>query len=274
MKTIFFNIPAHGHINPTLPVIGEMIARGEQVICVNTEDQRAAYEAVGAQFVAYPTVSGQESLLERIGNDNLARMALILTQTSERVLPWIFALLDREQPDYVIYDSLVVWAKQAAEQRGIRAAASMTMFVISRESRPPITPGLVLQLVAQMLPVLPRYWRIARRMRRTLGVRPTGLLNTLSGIGNYHVLYTSRLFHPGGDRFGDEYDFVGPTIDGRVTTGALPFALLPRQPIVYISLGTIRNQNLDFYPACFDAFRDHTAQFILSLGKRTDLQQL
>ncbi len=274
MKAIFFNVPAEGHINPTLPVIREMIARGEHVICVNTEDQRAAHEAVGAQFIAYPAVRDQELRLERIGSENIARMALNLTQASERVLPWIFDLLDREQPDYIIHDSLVVWAKQAAEQRGIRAATSMTMFVMSRDAWPPVTPGLVLKLIAQILPALPGYWCTARRMRRTLGVRPTGLLNTLSGIGNYHVLYTSRAFQPGGDKFGEEYVFVGPTIDGRQTTGELPFELLPRQPVIYISLGTIRNENLSFYHTCFAAFRDHPAQFILSIGKRTDRAQL
>jgi len=100
------------------------------------------------------------------------------------------------------------------------------------------------------------------------------LLGTLSGVGAYHVVYTSRAFQPGGDKLGDAFVFVGPTIDGHSVLGDFPFEPLAREPVIYISLGTIKNQNLSFYRACFDAFRDHPAQFILSAGKRTDLAQL
>jgi MGT family glycosyltransferase len=39
-------------------------------------------------------------------------------------------------------------------------------------------------------------------------------------------------------------------------------------------LGTINNQNHDFYRMCFEAFADYPAQFILSAGQRTDLKAL
>jgi len=148
LKTIFFNIPAHGHINPALPVVRELVARGEQVICVNTEDQRAAHEAVGAQFIAYPAYEDQGLLMDQIGGGTLVQNALMLTHISERLIPWVFELLDRECPDYLIHDSLAVWAKQAAEQRGIRAATSMSTFVVSRDALPPFTPRMILDLAA------------------------------------------------------------------------------------------------------------------------------
>jgi len=40
-KTLFFNIPATGHINPSIGVVKELMQRGEQVLYVNTEDMRA-----------------------------------------------------------------------------------------------------------------------------------------------------------------------------------------------------------------------------------------
>jgi UDP:flavonoid glycosyltransferase YjiC (YdhE family) len=30
-KILVFNVPAHGHVNPTLPVVRELVSRGEQV---------------------------------------------------------------------------------------------------------------------------------------------------------------------------------------------------------------------------------------------------
>ena len=31
-RIVYFNIPAHGHVNPTLPVVAELVRRGEHVV--------------------------------------------------------------------------------------------------------------------------------------------------------------------------------------------------------------------------------------------------
>ena len=53
-KALFFNIPATGHINPSLNVVRELIQRGEQVVYVDAEETRALIESSGARFVSYP----------------------------------------------------------------------------------------------------------------------------------------------------------------------------------------------------------------------------
>ena len=46
MATIcFFSIPAHGHVNPTLPLVRELTARGHRVLYYNTEEFREKIEA-------------------------------------------------------------------------------------------------------------------------------------------------------------------------------------------------------------------------------------
>src|SRR6266568_289896 len=50
---IFFNTPAYGHINPTLPVVTELVKRGERVIYYAMEEFRAAIEHIGAIFCSY-----------------------------------------------------------------------------------------------------------------------------------------------------------------------------------------------------------------------------
>ncbi|MGB8455342.1 MAG: hypothetical protein WCD89_23800 [Anaerocolumna sp.] len=51
----FFNIPAHGHINPTLPIVNELVKRGETIIYYSTEAFREKIEKTGAKYK--PTVS-------------------------------------------------------------------------------------------------------------------------------------------------------------------------------------------------------------------------
>jgi hypothetical protein len=276
MKTLFFNIPASGHINPTLPVIRELVRRGEQVVCVNMDDMRAQYEATGAAFIAYPDMPHLKDLLTQTQGFSIGRNALALTGISDQLLPWVFDLLTREQPDYVIVDSLCVWARQAAEKLGIRQAGSISTFVIAAGSVPPLKPGEIMHLIGQFAPFLWSYQGLARRMKRRHGVRPVGLVGTMMGEGAFNVVYTSRLFQPGSDKLPDaRYAFVGPSIAERVGDASFPFdQLAPGQPVVYISLGTINNQNTDFYRASFEAFRDIPAQFILSVGRRTDIAAL
>src|SRR5690242_14003366 len=54
-KIVFIELPAHGHVNPTLPVVEELARRGEQVIYYDTEEFREQIERAGASFHAYPS---------------------------------------------------------------------------------------------------------------------------------------------------------------------------------------------------------------------------
>ena len=54
-KIIFFNLPATGHVNPSLPLVKELVGRGERVIYYCTETYRAKIESTGAEFRAYHT---------------------------------------------------------------------------------------------------------------------------------------------------------------------------------------------------------------------------
>jgi MGT family glycosyltransferase len=277
-KVIFFNIPAQGHINPSLPVISELVKRGEHVIYVNTEAVRQQAESSGATFVPYPDSSGAvpqvEALMHQAGNSNLARNGLSLLEIGERLLPFVFDLLGRERPDYVIYDSLAGWARQAAEKLNLRRAAVFATFAIGagRDAMPPMSAPMMLNLVGQMVSMLPSYWQVGRRVNKQFGVKP--LYMPLSNSGQINIVFTSVNFQPGGARFDSSYKFVGPSMAARPTDTDFPFDQLTRKPVIYISLGTINNLNLEFYRQCFAAFGDYPAQFILSAGTQTDLNAL
>src|SRR5688572_6331759 len=97
-KIVFFNIPAHGHVNPSLPVIAELVRRGEQIVYVNSEEYRQAIEATGAHFHPYPDMREFEVLMANASQGDLARNALRLIQIGEKMMPWVVDLVEREQP--------------------------------------------------------------------------------------------------------------------------------------------------------------------------------
>jgi len=49
-KVLFFNLPALGHTNPTLPLVAELVRRGEQVIYYSSPAFQQAIEQTGATF--------------------------------------------------------------------------------------------------------------------------------------------------------------------------------------------------------------------------------
>lgn len=51
-KIVFFCIPAHGHTNPTLEVVRELVNRGHEVLYYSYEAFREKIETAGAKFVA------------------------------------------------------------------------------------------------------------------------------------------------------------------------------------------------------------------------------
>lgn len=272
-KTIFFNIPASGHINPTLALVTELVQRGETVVYINTEETRSQIEPTGAVFLPYPHMPELSGLISQASGGSIPRNALALTQIGQRLLPFVLETLHAQKPDYVIFDSLCAWGKHGAALLGIPSIASIVTFLIAPGALPPFTPAMILHTLADIIPVMPKYWQVARDVKAQYGVKLGGLMNAVMSTGDMNIIYTSSDFQPSSSRFGATYKFVGPSI-GEGRGGDFPFEQITRKPLIYISLGTINNTNLDFYRACFDAFRDHPGHFILSAGKQTDIAAL
>jgi MGT family glycosyltransferase len=64
--------------------------------------------------------------------------------------------------------------------------------------------------------------------------------------------------------------FVGPSIQPRLDNSQFPLEQLKGQTVLYISLGTVMNNQADFYNLCFRAFRDEPWQVVLSMGTQVD----
>ncbi|HET9223404.1 MAG TPA: hypothetical protein VFO07_12915, partial [Roseiflexaceae bacterium] len=65
-KIIYLTPPAHGHINPTLPVMRELVQRGDELICYNTAEFRPQIEQTGAIFRAYPATDMTAAEISRL----------------------------------------------------------------------------------------------------------------------------------------------------------------------------------------------------------------
>lgn len=279
-KIVMINIPAHGHVNPTLPIVAELKRRGNEVIYYNTEAFRSQIEATGATFRPYPP--SPFALLDPVhfAASSLVKITTLLFSTTEQITPWMVEALQREKPDLVMYDSICLWGMLSARLLNLPTVATITTFVFEGVDQL-LSWREVLSLgttVVRQLPML-IHTRSSLVKRLQAESQLTSKELTLPNpifpcIGDLNLVFTSRRLQPNSGFINDTFEFVGTSIDLSTRHDGFPFDKFKRTPVIYISLGTINNSSGDFYRRCFNAFADHPGQFILSVGQQMELAQL
>lgn len=268
-KILFLNVPGHGHVNPSLPVVAELSRRGHAVIYYNTEAFRAQIERAGAEFRPYPGPNLTATDISQQAR-NLVQFTLTLLSESHRLLPFVIDELKREEPDVVINDSICLWGQQGAHLLELPSISSITTLVMEGVSGQ-FTWRDWLSFALGALPRLPRLLILRRRLVRDYGphVFPNDYIFPATGALN--IVYTSRTFQPATEFIDDTYRFVGPALDPSLRDSVgFPFHKLDDSRVVYLSLGTVYQTNRDFYRTAFESFKDHPARFVLSIGRQTE----
>ncbi|EFH84089.1 macrolide family glycosyltransferase [Ktedonobacter racemifer] len=258
-KYIFLNVPATGHVNPTLPIVQELIQRGEQVIYYLTEEFRAAIEATGAIFRPY------ESFLEGIGP---GPMPLKMAEESRRVLPQVLESIRAEQPDALLYEAMCLWGRIVAQVLQVETIVLRASYAANEHF------GLFTARSDASMPfpseLLERFQVSSAELSATYHLPPFDLRQFVAHAEGLNVVFLPRAFQPAGETFDERFVFVGPSLLPRQDAPAFPWERLGDQPVLYISLGTAFNHRPDFFRLCFQAFGELPSQVVLSHGKRLD----
>ncbi len=235
MSTVaFLNIAMHGRVNPTLPVVSELVRRGHRVSYHTSPAFSEEIAATGATVHLYP--GGDQPL-----PDPPIPLTLLegLARSSVRLLPTAITDLRTVRPDLIVHDAACVWGAVAARELQVPAAASFTTFAFNRHVPSPTRGSWALLAAAttrrgSLQSYLRSRWELHRRYS-------TGRLPLLD-LGNIrqplNLVYTSRAFQPGVEDFDASYRFVGPSVGARPIDPSFPTDRL-RDPVLYASLGTV-----------------------------------
>lgn len=261
-KIVFFCIPAHGHTNPTLGVVRELIQRGHAVWYYSYTPFREKIERLGATFIACDDYDTERKLTPkdaaRIGKD-LALSTQVLVDTTLALDDMVCQKMQELRPDCIVSDSMAVWGKAVALKLGIPFVSSTTTFAFNQYSA-----KIMKQSVTQMLGMIFSMPRINRNIKRLQdkGYPIKSVLDILQNDNQTNtIVYTSPDFQPCSETFSDRYNFVGPSV--RPVTEEI---VKTREKLIYISMGTVVNNSLRFYKKCISAFSDTEYQVILSVG--------
>lgn len=273
-KIIFFNLPGHGHVNPTLPIVTELVQLGHHIIYYNSEEFREKIELTGAEFRPYPEPNPTPEKVSELVS-SLVNVTVFLFGESKRLLPFLLAELEREQPDLVMYDSITLWGMQAAHLLKFPTISSISTFV--QEDVAGIFQWRdYAHLLRHVLLLLPKIMQGRKQLVATYGQDVFPYKDIFPCVGETNIVYTSKEFQPETPFVDESFHFVGPSINTKARVAVdFPWELLENgRSKVYISLGTIHNHDVAFYKTAFATFADHPAQFILSAGPRTNIEAL
>ena len=269
-KIVFFCIPAHGHTNPTLNVLRELVGRGHQLWYYSYEPFRRKIEATGAKFIPCDGFDVQQKIgpedAARVGSD-LALSIKLLVDTTLALDETVCRHMAEIRPDCIVADSMAVWGKAAALKLGIPFVSSTTTFAFNKHSA-----KLMKQSGKELFTMLfsmPKLNREVKRLR-ACGYPVKSVLELISNSNDTHtIVYTSPEFQPCAETFSDKYLFVGPSV-----RPAESVFEKTREKLVYISMGTVNNDMLPLYQNCVEALGGSEYQVLISAGETVDIAAL
>ena len=259
----FFSIPAHGHVNPTLPLVQELTKHGHRVIYYETEEFREKIRHAGAEFVSIePYMPPAPDNVDQLAGKDFAALIEMVSDTTLLLDSRVAEDIAREKPALIVGDSVCFWGKLLATKHGIPFVCSTTTFAFNQHTARRMKKGA--GEIIRMILGMPRIEKALQRLRE----RGYAVQSFVDMIGNDAqtdtIVYTSRLFQPEVETFGGCYAFVGPSVAAR-------YAPMPHaRPLVYISLGTVLHNAPRFYQACIRALADMDCDAILSIGSKVD----
>lgn len=275
-SAVVLNLPEHGHLNATLPLVAELARRGDRVTYYATEPYRSALEATGSTFASYGDV---RRFTPPAHEGGLYSVMAWQAQLAEERLPSLLEELRAARPDYLLVDSMCLWGQLAAQILSVPTITLGSVFVPDDRF---VTVDEVIdraygrapkEVLLAGIDALNSYLMISQRIDRQHGTSSPDLVGFFAGRQALNVLFTSRDFHPEGPRYDNSYRFVGPSIAPRHGTAPLT---LPdgSDPLVYVSMGTIFNDRPPLFRACLEALAGIRCRVLVATGSAIDAQAL
>jgi MGT family glycosyltransferase len=270
MKRVwFYNIPFHGHVNPTLPLMRELVRRGEDVIYFSSPAFKKVISATGARYRAYENL---EAFEQSRAATHIIHLGNLVADTTYALLPEVLSTVEAEKPDYMIFDMSAPWGGIASRRYGIPALASFPHLPFYW--RTILNDRRVLRKGLQSIKPGYGYWRKLQRQTakivKDFKLRDPKDINVLSSSAELNIVFSTRYFQPYEQHFDESYLYVGPEIETNRQEVPLEIKKDKGQLLIYIAVGTVYRASLQFFQHCLQAFDDRRYRVIMSVGRAVD----
>lgn len=272
-------MPAAGHVNPSAPIIRELVRRNVEVTYYATEEFRDVVERTGARFRPYPESTISSTMIaEATRNGGPIRVVSRVLGATETLLPFLLDELHDHPPDAVAYDSNAVWGRMAADQLGRPGISIMTTMLLGSDSMRRLKAREWFAFIREALPAVPDVVRSRRSAYRRLGPKAFPPSPIFPIRGDLTIFPIPRWLQVPDPRIDETCHYVGPTTEPRPQPddhdAELTALLHGPEPLVLVSLGTLHAGGDAFFRSCFEVLGDLPAKVLVAVGSATDPARL
>ncbi|NRT35817.1 glycosyl transferase [Clostridium beijerinckii] len=276
-KVLFLSIPAHGHINPTLGLVNELVKQGEEITYFCSEDFKEKIEKTGAKFKSYRV---ELSLFKRkhntssdMGPDKLLDYINETLKSSDKIIKDILNQIEGKKFDYIMYTAMFPFGSIIAQILKIPSVSSFAVFATPKELRSQ-HKELMNENLIKNHPVIETYKKVSRQIKEEFNVEMShNIFDLFFNKGDINIAYTSKYFVAHPEYYDDSFKFIGPPIYDRKENLDFPFEKLEGKKVVYISLGTVfNNTDSNLYDIFFKTF-GNTDEVVVMAAYNVDLSK-
>lgn len=270
MKNImFFCIPAHGHHNPTIPVVKELVNRGNNVKYYSFNEFKNQIDGTGAVFVACDEYMPEVSSDVESGKKTMSTtdMTIVDLQATAKMDGFLKNEVSEFKPDVIVTDSVCFWGKLTARKYKIPMVVSTTTFAFNKYSS-----SYMKSSFSEILDLILGQKRVKTELKKLeqYGYYEKSIMPLVQNDNDTDtIVYATEKYQPFSETFSKHYAFVGPSV-----SVAYLLEKENHRPLVYISMGTVVSNKPDFYRKCIDALKDEDVDVIISCGKAVDPDSL
>jgi len=259
--------PAHGHVNPTLPVASALVRRGHRVTFPSTEEFTGAIAETGATPLVYRSLLAGRDLPESFTTEYVAHEPLRCIDEGTLVTEQLKQKFAEDVPDLFVYDVSTFPTGRALA--AVYGRPGLQMFpVFASNERFSFGQAQSAELTEPVRADHPAIVEFIGRTVRFLdehGLSDMGIERFLRPCDDRNLAFLPKQFQLHADDFDDRHTFVGPCL--RPTPKADSWLdESDDRPLVLISLGTTFNKNAEFFRRCAEAFAGLPWRVVITLG--------
>jgi MGT family glycosyltransferase len=266
-KVLFVNGNLHGHFNPTLPIVIELVKRGEEVWYFSSVAFKDKILATGAHFMD-ASLEDFYSSYKPTGNHPFYTLLEYMIKYEVALIPRLLDQTKGIEFDYAICDSILGAGYFVKSIMKILMICSNTTF--ARNHLP--VPDRMMEVGSH--PQLDEFYRELNNTCNEYKIPIPSGYEFFSNVGDCNLVYTSAEFNSDSADFDDSFHFVGPSIFEREEKIDFPMDQIENEEVIYISLGTINTDFSSFYQLCMKALSSLDYKVVLSVGNKCEIESL
>ncbi|MEU2790867.1 macrolide family glycosyltransferase [Streptomyces sp. NPDC007100] len=270
-----FGIAAHGHVNPSLEVIRELVARGHRVTYAIPPAFADLVAVTGAEPRLWNSTLPTDEDPEAWGTELIDNLEPFLRDAIQ-ALPQLLALYEGDEPDLVIHDSASYPAPVLAHRWGVPAIQLTPHLVAWQGYEEEVAEPMRAQLLGSERGRA--YYERFRAWLDEHGMSEVTDPDRLAGEPARALALIPRAMQPHADRVDStRVTFVGTCQGDRGHQGdwRRPDGLAADAKVLLVSFGSAFTKEPGFYRACIEAFGGLAGwHVVLQIGKYVETSEL